>query len=165
MILAKHLSPWLSLTILATLAIDAIAAPPPSKAACNAALVATKVTDLDFGDFEASTAGTVTVDTAGTRTATGPTLLGGSVSAAAYDVFNNLSGCEKRNITLTVPATVTLTGPASMTANNFTKNPANKFKLTAPGVPTRVSVGATLNVTAGQVSGPYTVPFAVQFDH
>lgn len=143
----------------------ALAAPPPSKAACNAALVAVKVTDLNFGDFEASAAGTVTVDTAGARTSAGPILAGGMVSAAAYDVINNLPGCEKRNITVTVPGSVTLSGPASMTANNFIKNPANKFKLSAPGIPTRVTVGATLNVAAGQAAGPYTVPFSVQFDH
>lgn len=141
------------------------AAPPPSKAACNAALVAVKVSDLNFGDFVATTAGTVTIDTAGARTSTGPVLAGGTVSAAAYDVSNNLPGCEKRNITVTVPAAATLTGPASMTANNFSKNPANKFKLTAPGVPTRVSVGASLNAVAGQAGGAYTVPFSVQFNH
>ena len=141
------------------------AAPAPPKAECDAALQAALVTDLNFGDFEGSVAGAITVDTAGARTSTGPVLAGGTVSAAAYDVWTTLSGCEKRNITVTVPGSITLTGPASMTANNFTKNPANKFKLTAPGVATRVTVGATLNSAAGQASGAYTVPFSVQFNH
>ena len=141
------------------------AAPPPSKAACNAALQAALVTNLDFGDYEGAVAGTITVDTAGARTTTGPLLAGGTVSAAAYDVWTTLAGCEKRNITVTVPGSVTLTGPATMTANNFTKNPANKFKLTAPGVSTRVTVGATLNSAAAQATGGYTVPFSIQFTH
>ena len=141
------------------------AAPPPSKAACNATLQAALVNNLAFGDFEGTVAGTVTVDTAGTRTSTGPVLAGGTVTAAAYDVWNNQPGCERRNIATTVPVSITLTGPATMTANNFTINPAGKFKLTAPGVPTRVTVGATLNSAAGQANGGYTVPFSVQFDH
>lgn len=141
------------------------AAPPPPKAACNAALQAALVTNLNFGDFEGAVAGTITVDTAGTRTTTGPTLAGGTVSEAAYDVWTTLAGCEKRNITVTVPGSITLAGPATMTANNFTKNPANKFKLTAPVIPTRVTVGATLNSAAGQATGAYTVPFSVQFNH
>ena len=141
------------------------AAPPPSKAACNAALQAALVSDLNFGDYEGAIGGTVIVDTADTRTSTGPVLLGGTVASAAFDVWNNLSGCERRNITVTVPGSVTLTGPASMTATVLTTNPPNKFKLTAPGVPTRVTVGATLNSAAGQATGAYTGPFNVQFDH
>lgn len=141
------------------------AGPAPPKAACDSALQAALVTDLNFGDYEGAVAGTITIDTAGARTTTGPLLAGGTVSAAAYDVWTTLSGCEKRNITVTVPGSITLTGPGSMTANNFTKNPANKFKLTAPGVATRVTVGATLNSAAGQASGAYTVPFSVQFNH
>jgi hypothetical protein len=141
------------------------AAPPPSKAACNAALQAALVADLGFGDYEGVIGGSITVDTADTRTTTGPILIGGTVSSAAFDVWTTLPGCEKRNITVTVPAAATLTGPASMTANTFIKSPANKFKLTAPGVPTRVTVGATLNSAAGQTVGAYTVPFTVQFNH
>jgi len=141
------------------------AAPPPSKAACNAALQAALVTNLNFGDYEGAVAGTITVDTTGTRTTTGPLLAGGTVSAAVYDVWTTLAGCEKRNIAVTVPGTATLTGPASMTANNFTKNPARKFKLTAPAVPTRVTVGASLNSIAGQTGGPYTTTFSVDFSH
>jgi hypothetical protein len=141
------------------------AAPPPSKAACNAALQTALVTDLNFGDYVGAVAGTITVDTLGARTTTGPALAGGAVSAAAYDVWTNLTGCEKRIITTTLPGSITLTGPASMTADTFTSNPTNKFKLTAPGTATRVTVGATLNSAAGQAGGGYSVPFTVQFNH
>ena len=141
------------------------AAPPPSKAACNATLQAALVSDLDFGDFEGSVAGTITVDTAGTRTTTGPVLAGGTVSEAAYDVWNNQAGCERRNVDVILPGSITLSGAATMTANNFTINPPPKFKLTAPGVPTRVTVGATLNSAAGQAGGPYTTSFTVDFIH
>ena len=143
----------------------ASAAPPPSKAACNTTLQAALVTNLNFGDFEGTVAGSVIVDTAGNRSTTGPVLAGGTVSEAAYDVWNNQAGCERRNIAVTVPASITLAGTATMIANNFTKNPAGKFKLTAPGVPTRVTVGATLNSAAAQATGGYTVPFNVQFNH
>ena len=160
----KAFSTALTLAVLIFSSVTS-AAPPPSKAACNTTLQAALVTNLDFGDFEGTVAGTVIVDTAGNRTATGPVLAGGTVSEAAYDVWNNQAGCERRNITVTVPASITLAGPATMIANNFTKNPAGKFKLTAPGVPTRVSVGATLNSAAGQTNGAYTVPFSVQFNH
>lgn len=142
-----------------------MAARPPSKAECNVALQAALVTNLNFGDYEGAVAGTITVDTAGARTTTGPLLAGGTVSAAAYDVWTTLDGCEKRNITVTVPGTATLAGPASMAANNFTKNPPNKFKLIAPAVPTRVTVGASLNSAAGQTDGPYTTAFTVDFSH
>lgn len=141
------------------------AAKPPSKDACNAALQAALVTNLNFGDYEGAVAGTITIDTAGARTTTGPTLAGGTVSAAAYDVWTTLDGCEKRNITVTAPGTATLTGAATMTANNFTKNPPRKFKLTALVVPTRVTVGASLTSTAGQTGGPYTTTFTVDFNH
>ena len=88
----------LSLLCTALISVNgASAAPPPSKAACNAALQAALVTNLNFGDYDGAVGGSITVDTAGTRTATGPMLAGGIVSAAAYDVWNNLSGCEKRN--------------------------------------------------------------------
>ena len=141
------------------------AGPPPSRATCNVTLQAALVTNLGFGDYEGSIAGVITVDTAGARTTTGPVLAGGTVSAAAYDVWNNQAGCEKRNVTITLPGTITLSGPSTMTANNFISNPANRFKLTAPGVPTRVSVGASLNSAAAQSIGPYSVPFNVQFNH
>jgi len=141
------------------------AAPPPSKAACNAALQVALVTDLNFGDYEGTVAGTITVDTAGARTTTGPVLAGGTVSAAMYDVWTTLAGCERRMIRITLPGTITLTGPASMTANNFTSNPLRRFRLTAPAVPTRVTVGASLNSAAGQTGGPYTTAFTVDFSH
>jgi hypothetical protein len=123
------------------------------------------VSNLNFGDYEGAVAGTITVDTAGARTTTGPVLAGGTVSAAAYDVWTTRAGCEKRNIKVTVPGSAILTGPVTMTANNFTSNPANKFKLTAPAVPTRVTVGASLNSTAAQAGGSYTTTFAVDFSH
>ena len=141
------------------------AAKPPSKAACNAALQAALVTSLNFGDYEGTVAGTITVDTTGARTTTGPVLAGGTVSAAAYDVWTTLAGCEKYNITITLPGSVSLNCPATRSVNKFTANPAKKFKVTAPAVPTRVTVGAALNSTAGQAGGPYTTTFTVDFSH
>jgi spore coat protein U-like protein len=42
--------------------------------------------NLSFGNFDASTTGTITVDTAGVRTASGVKLSGGSPTAAAFTV-------------------------------------------------------------------------------
>ena len=154
-----------SLLYTALLSFDAAqAAKPPTKAECNTALQAALVTSLNFGDYDGTVAGTITIDTTGARSTTGPVLVGGTVSAAAYDVWTTLAGCEKFNITVTLPGTATLTGPASMTADTFTSSPAKKFKLTAPGIPTRITAGATLNSAAGQAGGSYTVPFTVQLN-
>lgn len=166
----RHL-PLLSLAMLALIAIDAVAAPPPGipgRNQCNNNLTAIKVQDLSFGDYEGITGGIITVTTAGTRSSTGPILAGGNVTAAAYDVSNTLSGCDYYPIRIRLPNNATLSGPATMTASNFTSNPASRFTLSAtPGVPTRVYVGADLGSNNNQAGGSYTTaaPFTVRFNH
>lgn len=143
------------------------AAPPPSKAECNLGLQAALVNNLGFGDYDGSVAGTIIVDVNSNLTTT-LAHFGGTVSAAEFDVWNNVTGCQNRNITITVPtsATINTTG-GSMTITSFTQNPANKFKLggAGPGFATRVSIGATLNSAAGQTGGAYTGPFSVDFSY
>lgn len=167
---ARRLQPaLLSLALLIT--IDAAAAPMPgmpNRIQCENNLNVVKVQDLSFGDYEGLAAGTITVTPAGTRSSTGPTLAGGIVTAAAFDVSNTLAGCDFYPIRIRLPNTATLSGPAAMTASNFTNNPASLFTLGAtPGVPTRVYVGADLNSSANQAGGAYTTatPFQVRFDH
>jgi len=161
----------LSLSMMAVIVIDAVAAPPPGvprRNQCNTNLTAVKVQDLSFGDYEGLTAGTITVSTTGTRTSTGPTLAGGTVTAAAFDVSNTLSGCDYYPIRIRLPNNATLSGPATTTANNFTNSPASLFILSAtPGVPTRVYVGADLNSNINQAAGGYSTatPFQLRVNH
>lgn len=171
MILARSFSRWLSSMILTSCTINALAAPPPGvpkRNQCRNNMTAIKVQDISFGDYVGLTGGTITVTTAGTRTSTGPTLAGGTVAAAAFDVSNSLAGCDYYPIRIRLPNSATLSGPATMTMNNFTNNPPSMFTLSPiPGVPTRVYVGADLVSNNNQTSGAYTTatPFLVRFTH
>ena len=159
------------MVMLTLIVIDAVAAPPPGvprRNQCENNLAVVKVQDLSFGDYEGLTAGTVTVSATGTRTSTGPALAAGTVTAAAFDVSNTLSGCDYYPIRIRLPNNATLSGPASMTADNFTNSPASLFSLSAtPGAPVRVYVGADLNSNNNQAAGSYSTPapFQVRFNH
>ena len=152
--------------------LDAFAAPlppgVPRRNQCNGNLSAVLVQGLSYGDFEGTTAGTVTVTPNATRSSTGPNLAGGIVTAASFDVSNTLAGCDYYPVRIRLPNSATLAGPATMTAGNFTNSPPSRFILSAtPGVPTRVFIGADLVVGNNQAGGAYTTatPFQVRFDH
>jgi hypothetical protein len=125
----------------------------------------TNVADLNFGNIVAGTgAGTVTVATTGTRTSTGDVILPsatlGTVNAAEFTV----TGLADATYAITLPTTsidISETGGTTMTVDNFTSNPS----VTDGGVLTNgtqtLSVGATLNVGAGQAAGDYTGKFSV----
>jgi hypothetical protein len=139
----------------------------PRRNLCRNAMSAILVQDLSFGDFEGTVAGSVIVSPAGIRSTTGPVLAGGTVTAAAFDVTNPLSGCDWYPVEITLPATATLTtGTFTMTADSFTSIPATQFTLSpVPGQPTRVYVGARLNSAVNQAGGTYNAPFQVDFLH
>ncbi len=154
--------------------VAAIAKPPPpgtpKKVTCMKNLVATTVTDIEFGSFDGTTAGSVTVTTSGSRSSTGPVLVGGTVNAAAFDVSNSVPGCDYYPIRVQVQGVPTdLTGPgAAMPSDIYTTEPTGTFTLSAtPGTPTRVNVGATLTTGISQTSGFYTTaaPFTMRFSH
>ena len=119
-----------------------------------------KTADMSFGNIavSASTAGTVILAPAGTRTtggAGGVTLPAttGTVAAAAFTVNGN--GAYTYAITL--PGSVTLTrasGSETMTASSFTSTPSGTGTLS--GGTQNLTVGATLAVAAAQVAGVYT---------
>lgn len=160
---------WL-LTVLMCLAIEAAAAPgPPNINKCNNrnGLTAIPVQDLSFGDYVGSTAGTITVTPVGSRTASGPELAGGTVTAAVFDVSNNVPGCDIYPVQITLPASTAIAfGTFTMTVDNFTSSPAGRFTLSAtPGQATRVYVGARLDSGPGQSGGDYTGPFDIDFVH
>ncbi|WP_455219626.1 DUF4402 domain-containing protein, partial [Kaarinaea lacus] len=85
---------------------DAIAAPVGmgmgrgTPAQCDAALVISAVQNLQFGTIAAPTAGTVTVDTTGVRTATGGIILlsSGAVSAASFSLSTAPVNCQNRRL-------------------------------------------------------------------
>ena len=147
MIITLQLSRWLSFLLLMLFVAEILAGPKPPgvprRNLCRNAMSAVLVQDLSFGDFE------------------------GTVTAAAFDVSNSLSGCDWYPVSITLPATATLTtGAFTMTANTFISSPASQFTLSpVPGQPTRVNVGATLNSAVNQAGGSYSAPFQIDFLH
>lgn len=118
-----------------------------------------KNTDMAFGNLavQAATGGTVVLAPAGSRSRTsGVTLPAttGTVSAASFTVTGNGS----YTYAITLPTSdVTLThsgGIEVMQANAFTSNPSGTGTLSAGTQ--NIAVGATLNVSAGQLAGVYT---------
>lgn len=157
-----------------TLCFEAFAAPPPpgipKKNDCQKNLVAVNVFDIEFGNFDGTTAGTITVTPSGARSTTGPVLIGGTVRPAAFDVSNSLANCDYWPVRIQAQGVPTdLTGPGTaMPSDVYTYSPATPFTLSAtPGIPTRVSVGASLTTGAAQASGSYTTaaPFNMRFSH
>ena len=130
-----------------------------------------KTVDMNFGNVavSATVAGTAVLAPAGTRTTggSGVTLPAttGTVAAANFTV----SGQGSYTYAITLPATCTITDAASntMTVNSFTSNPSATGLLSAGGTQT-LTVGATLNVAAGQAAGVYTnatgVPVTVNYN-
>lgn len=132
---------------------------PPNSANCDANLVITPTQPLRFGLVAAPVAGTVTVDSAGTRSSTGGVILivGGSVNPATFSMTTTPYNCTGRPlviVTVASPAVLTHAGSGStMTVDNFTTNPiaGDAFDSTIP-----LSVGGTLNVGTLQTQGSYT---------
>src|ERR1700742_252965 len=132
----------------------------------------TKTVDMNFGNVavSATIAGTAVLAPAGTRTtggAGGVTLPAttGTVTAASF----NVAGQGNYSYAITLPSSATITDGAShnMTVNNFTSSPSATGLLSSGGTQT-LTVGATLNVIAGQTAGTYTnatgVPVTVNYN-
>jgi hypothetical protein len=121
-----------------------------------------KVHNLSFGALvPGATLGTVTVTPAGARSKDGGVILftqTGTVSAALFTVSGGESGatCD-----LSFSAGAGLTreggGGTTMTLSGITSSaPENRITLNGSGGHTGFTVGATLNVGAGQTPGSYT---------
>ncbi len=126
--------------------------------------------NLTFGDFDGSTAGTVTITpsaTGATRSSSGLNFIGGTFNAAQINVSNPTAGCEYYPVRIQVQGVpTTLTGPGTaMPADTFTTYPAGPFTLGAGG--SVVSIGATLTSNPAQAGGAYTTtaPFTLRFSH
>ena len=129
----------------------------------------TKTVDMNFGNvaINSTTAGTVVLAPAGTRTSTGGVTLpatAGTVAAAEF----NVTGANNYTFSITLPSTSheIKSGSNTMSVTNFTSTPTPTGTLSATGSAT-VKVGATLNVSAGQAAGTYTsvTPFEVTVNY
>jgi len=127
-----------------------------------------KTADLNFGNVavSATVAGTAVITPAGVRSATlGVTLpaTSGTVSAASFTV----TGAAGYSYVITLPSSaLTITnGSNTMTVTTFVSSPATNGTLT--GGTQTLTVGATLNVDAGQAAGLYTseTPFSVTVNY
>jgi hypothetical protein len=120
----------------------------------------TNTQGLVFGNIASSAAiGTVTITPAGVRTSTG------GVTPSAIGTFNNAiynaTGEGNATYSISLPASTSITsGANSMTVNGFTSSPTPTGTLSAGGTQT-ITVGATLNVGANQVTGNYTGTYNV----
>ncbi len=104
---------------------------------------------LNFGTFDASTGGTVTVTAAGAGTASGVSFVSGSVNAA--DGFN-VTGDGTRSFNITTTGGNVTSGSNTMA---FTTSPSAATGTLVAGLAS-FTVGGVLTVTSGQSVGSYT---------
>lgn len=152
---------WLVPLALCTLvAGNAQAATGTANASVITPLTLTESNTLEFGQLSSSaTIGTVVIDNADGRTATGGvTLEGGTFRSGGWTV----AGEPSTAYSITLPSTdVTLTsGANNMTVNTFTDSKSGASTTDGSGGDT-FKVGATLNVGLNQASGTYTGTYDV----
>ena len=117
--------------------------------------------DLDFGDIISQTAAfTVTVSTAGERSATNATAI---LNAVGKQAIFSVTGQENQSFKVTLPEDGVVSiasGGNSMNITDFDHNLGATPKLNGSGNAT-LNVGAVLNVGATQAAGEYTGTFDV----
>jgi len=123
------------------------------------------VQDLEFGALagDGTFAGTATINPiSGAKTVTGGVNdFGGIHNPAAFTV----KGDKNTTFTVTLPGSIVLSsGSSTMTLNNFTSNPSG-FGVFGNNGQTTLTVGATLQVGAGQAAGIYTGVFTITVDY
>ena len=109
-----------------------------------------------FGDISSSAiAGTVSIDTSGSRTATGGVTISTNTlgSPANFEVSGDPNGLYD----ITLPPSVILISAAgdNMTVNNFSSTPDSNGQLDAGGTQ-NLSIAARLNVGSFQAFGAYS---------
>jgi hypothetical protein len=125
-----------------------------------------KTVDMNFGNaIVDATTGTIVLTPAGTRSTTGGvsflTATPGTVTAASFEV----TGGVNATYAITLPAAaITNKGGDNMTVDNWTTDATGLLN----GIGKEIfNVGATLHVSANQVSGTYlsTIPFTVTVNY
>lgn len=135
-------------------------------------LVINEDTQMSFGDVLAGTGGTVVLSHVdSSRLPTGAEIVASGGGAAGQFT---VEGTTSKSYTLTLPTTdQTLThsgGGATMTVNAFTNSLCagtsciGTLSADAIGIDT-FSVGATLNISAGQLAGTYTGTYPITVDY
>jgi hypothetical protein len=128
----------------------------------------TETSSLHFGTMAilAGSPGTCVLSTMGIRTQTGGVNLSVQAPAASNAAYN-VSGAINTTYGITLPSTITVTsGAANMTINSILARTASAGAngltgtLSASGTD-NFTIGGTLNVAAGQVTGIYTGTFDV----
>jgi len=117
---------------------------------------------LSFGSFVAGTGGTVTLSPQGQRSITGSVTA--LPSASGHSAEFTVSGDQDATYFIDLPSdsSVILTGPGSdMRLTSFTSEPSGAGGQLGPGGAQVLSVGASLQVGSGQVSGDYSGSFSV----
>lgn len=117
---------------------------------------------LSFGSFVAGSGGSVTVSPSGVRSAIGAVLL--IPSSDGLPAAFTVTGDASTAYTIQLPDNdfVNLTGPGGdMVINDFTSDPSGVNGQLSAGGSQTLSVGGTLNVGSGQVSGEYSGTFSV----
>lgn len=155
----KHLTKFLTLAIVmfAFTASTFAQATASATATIVTPIAIAKTVDMNFGNVAAGASlGTVVLAPGGGRSTTGGVSLpavAGTVTAASF----NVTGQALFTYAITLPgaATTIASGANTMTVTNFTSNPTPTGALDATGAET-LTVGATLNVAAGQPAGVYS---------
>jgi spore coat protein U-like protein len=173
----------LKLALVAAFALGATVSGQSSAAESTATGTATVITpiaiatatNLEFGSFAPGAGGSVTVNTSGSRSASGAILssVGTTPSAAKFDVTGNASSTY--GITYTGTSTELSTGgtaPVTMamaTFSELTAGTATSGKVTSGTLGTTgaqsIYVGGTLTVGATQAAGTYTGSVKVQVEY
>ena len=156
----------LILSVLAIVMMASFSNQVMAQATASATATATIVTpiaianagDMNFGNVAVtSTAGTVILATAGTRTTSGGVTLPATPGTVSQAIFN-VTGEGVYTYAITLPSsdyTITrASGTETMTVNTFTSDPSGTGALT--GGAQTINVGATLNVNTPQAAGVYT---------
>jgi hypothetical protein len=135
----------------------------------NDITITTVETPLNFGVVIPGTAAGTVVVAAGSSVGVNPTVTGTGVTMASYTACSPghfaVTGEKDTNYVITIPASITLThstiGSNTMTVDNLTSSKStNQPVLDEDGKDT-FSVGGTLHLAAGQVSGTYNGQYNV----
>lgn len=130
------------------------------------AISITNTQGLAFGSFVAGSGGAVTVSTEGVRSASGDVFL--IPSSEGLAAHFTVSGAADATYSIQLPANdaVFLTGPGvDMAVNDFISSPSGAGGQLDSGGSQTLSVGATLTVGSGQVSGDYSGSFSVTVEY
>jgi len=148
------------LLLFGILVLQSITAQAAKRNQCNSAMLASETQLIRFGNMAPTTGGTVTVTTGGARTATGVSLLGGTVNAGILTVTSPLANCHCYPLRIVVrDKNATLaSGGNNMAMNNIVTSPTTADAATvgsAAGSSLQINVGADLAVGAAQAAGTY----------